>query len=142
VADNLDALAALPLFMSLRAAIRAHVLAARIDRNQSGKATILEDARAYFELAERLIDPPAPTLVAVGGLSGTGKSVLARALASHIPPEPGAIILRTDLIRKEMFGLDSGERLPQGPTGRRSPAKSMISSRTAQVESYRRVIRP
>ena len=89
-AEDLDALAALPLFLSLRAAIRAKVTAARLaDADAAKRAGIAQAARTYFRLACRLITPPAPTLVAIGGLSGTGKSVLARALAPSRPrPAP------------------------------------------------------
>jgi aminoglycoside phosphotransferase family enzyme/predicted kinase len=106
--ENLDALAALPLFMSLRAAIRAKVLLARLNQT----ADVMRSARQYFELARRLIHPPTPTLVAVGGLSGTGKSVLARALAPDVMPSPGAVVLRSDVLRKQHFQLDETDRLP------------------------------
>ena len=105
-------LATLPLFMSLRAAIRAKVLLARLDHTRD-KTAVLRSAREYFELARRLIHPPAPTLIAVGGLSGTGKSVLARALAPHIAPQPGAVLLRTDVLRKQQFKVRETDRLPE-----------------------------
>ncbi|MDI1346733.1 MAG: AAA family ATPase [Pseudolabrys sp.] len=105
---DLDALAALPLFMSLRAAIRAKVTAARPQRD----AVMEQSARDYFALALRLIAPPRAMLVAVGGLSGTGKSLLARALAPAIMPLPGAIHLRSDVLRKTLFDVPETERLP------------------------------
>src|SRR5712664_397886 len=111
--ENLDALAALPLFMSLRAAIRANVLLARLGRPRRDKADVMQSARAYFELAHLTIHPPAPTLVAIGGLSGTGKSVLARALAPHVTPQPGAVVLRTDVLRKRLFQVNETDRLPE-----------------------------
>ena len=111
--DHLDALAALPLFMSLRAAIRAHVLLARLDRPGHDEVEVMQSARAYFELARQTIHPPAPTLIAVGGLSGTGKSVLARALAPDVLPLPGAVVLRTDVLRKQLFKVDETDRLPE-----------------------------
>jgi predicted kinase len=52
-------------------------------------------------------------LVAVGGLSGTGKSVLARALAPDIGPAPGAVVLRSDVLRKQQFGVPESEPLPE-----------------------------
>jgi aminoglycoside phosphotransferase family enzyme/predicted kinase len=111
-AEDLDALAALPLFMSLRAAIRAKVTAAR--RTQGATRTSVEQsARDYFTLAAKLLAPPKPTLVAVGGLSGTGKSLLARALAADIAPVPGAVLLRSDVERKALFGVTEADRLPQ-----------------------------
>jgi aminoglycoside phosphotransferase family enzyme/predicted kinase len=111
--ENLDALAALPLFMSLRAAIRAKVLLALPDQTSRDKADVMQSARAYFELVSQLIHPPAPTLVAIGGLSGTGKSVLARALAPFFGPQPGAVVLRTDVLRKQQFQVSETNRLPE-----------------------------
>lgn len=65
--ENLDALRALPLFMSLRAAIRCKVLLARLGPTCRDEANIKKSARVYFELALRLIQPAAPMLVAIGG---------------------------------------------------------------------------
>jgi hypothetical protein len=110
--DHLDALAALALFMSLRAAIRAHVLLAQLDRSGPDNADVLRSAQSYFELARALIHPPAPMLVAIGGLSGTGKSVVARALAPGVMPQPGAVVLRTDVLRKQHFQVKETDRLP------------------------------
>jgi aminoglycoside phosphotransferase family enzyme/predicted kinase len=110
--EHLDALATLPLFMSLRAAIRANVLLARLGQACRDKAYVMQSARAYFELAHRLIQPQAPTLVAIGGLSGTGKSVLTRALAPCVMPLPGAVVLRSDVLRKQHFQVTETDRLP------------------------------
>jgi aminoglycoside phosphotransferase family enzyme/predicted kinase len=106
--EHFDALAALPLFMSLRAAIRAKVMLARLNQT----ADVMGSARKYFELACRLIHPPAPTLVAIGGLSGTGKSALGRTLAPDVMPLPGAILLRSDVLRKQHFQVNETDRLP------------------------------
>jgi predicted kinase len=111
--ENLDALATLPLFMSLRSAIRAHVLLARLGRNSRDNRETMQSARAYFELARLTIAPEAPVLIAVGGLSGTGKSLLARALAPSVLPEPGAVVLRSDVLRKQLFKVSETERLPE-----------------------------
>ena len=56
--------------------------------------------------------PAPPLLIAVGGLSGTGKSVLARTLAPDIGPAPGAVVLRSDVERKTLFGKDEHDKLP------------------------------
>ena len=112
--EDLDALAAVPLFLALRAAIRAKVTAARLPHaDEAQRSAIRRSAKTYFALACRLIAPPSPALVAVGGLSGTGKSVLARALAPDIAPDPGAVILRSDVTRKALFGAGETEPLPQ-----------------------------
>jgi predicted kinase len=56
---------------------------------------------------------PAPArLVAVGGLSGTGKSRLAQALAPALAPMPGAVIVRSDVERKALFGVGETDKLP------------------------------
>lgn len=125
VDDDADALATLPLFMSLRAAIRAKVTAARIPGAAAAKRdAIANEARTYFTLARRLIAPSPPTLVAVGGLSGTGKSMLARALAPHVAPPPGALVLRSDVERKRLFGVPETARLPDKAYAPEATAKT------------------
>jgi aminoglycoside phosphotransferase family enzyme/predicted kinase len=113
--SDLDALAALPLFLSARAAIRAKVTAARAKNREpqsDARARAEQSARDYFGLAQTLLAPPPPRLVAAGGLSGTGKSVLARALAPALKPEPGAVVLRSDIERKALLGTAETEPLP------------------------------
>ncbi len=100
---DIDGLAPLPLFLSTRAAVRAKVEAS------AGKD---QPARAYFDLAVKAIDPPGPKLVAVGGLSGSGKTTVARKLAPAIGPAPGAVVLRSDVLRKELQGVGETDRLP------------------------------
>jgi aminoglycoside phosphotransferase family enzyme len=111
--EDLDALAALPFFLSMRAAIRAKVTAARLDHAKNEEKPVIEStARKYFDFARRFITPAPPQLLAVGGLSGTGKSWLARALAPHIAPAPGAVVLRSDVERKALLGKDEHDKLP------------------------------
>lgn len=111
--EDFDGLAALPFFMSLRAAIRAKVTLARIPHVEPAARSSLQQAvQAYFALSLNLLSPPPPSLIAIGGLSGTGKSVLARDLAPLIGPHPGALILRSDVERKHLFGVAETERLP------------------------------
>jgi uncharacterized protein len=111
--EDLEALAALPFFLSMRAAIRAKVTAARLERAaDTDRQEIAETARAYFAFALRAIAPPPPRLVAVGGLSGTGKSKLAQSLAADIAPMPGAVVIRSDVERKTLFGVSETEKLP------------------------------
>lgn len=110
--SHLDALAALPLFLSLRAAIRAKVTAARLTGAHAGDPEIAARAQHYFRLACDFIAPRKPVLVAIGGLSGTGKSLLARALAAEISPAPGAVLLRSDVARKNLYAVPETQRLP------------------------------
>lgn len=111
-----DGLAALPLFLSLRAAIRAHVTAATLVHRTDPRATdgMAGTARAYLDLAVDLLDRPPPRLIAIGGLSGSGKSTVAQALAARFRPAPGARLLRSDVRRKLIAGVAPETRLPPG----------------------------
>jgi predicted kinase len=111
---DLPGLALLPLFLSCRAAIRAKVsLAAAIVQPDASKTVELRaEAGGYLELAERLLEPVPAGVLAIGGYSGSGKSSLARRLAPALGPPPGAVVLRSDVMRKRMFGLDPLEPLP------------------------------
>jgi uncharacterized protein len=116
---NLPGLAALPLFLSMRAAIRAKVelLRARKLAQSAGdlaRNLARDDARSYFELARGFLVPSKPRLIAVGGLSGTGKSAVARAVAPVIGVFPGAMHVRSDVERKRLFGVGPRDRLPRG----------------------------
>jgi uncharacterized protein len=103
--------ALLPLFLSVRAAIRAKV-AGFAARSEAGDAKAeIAAARAYLDLAQRFLAPPPPRLVAIGGVSGTGKTTLARLLAPDLGAAPGAVILRSDVIRKKLFGKAPTERV-------------------------------
>ncbi|MEX2453958.1 MAG: AAA family ATPase [Rhodospirillaceae bacterium] len=111
--DETGGLAALPLFMSLRAAIRAHVTAkaAGEQSSDSERMRMREEARAYLSLARDVLDAPAPRVVAIGGFSGTGKSTLARRLAPTLRTPPGALVLSSDPVRKRLLGAAPEERL-------------------------------
>jgi aminoglycoside phosphotransferase family enzyme/predicted kinase len=110
-ATAIGGLTALPFFMSLRAAIRAKVTAARFDQAEEEASALRASATHYFDLALRLLEPVVPVIICIGGLSGTGKSVLAKQLAKFIPPLPGALVLRSDVLRKRMFGVAETDRL-------------------------------
>ena len=91
-----EGLATMPLMLSVRAGVRAHVSAHSADPAA---------ARAYVEAAIAHLSPPPPVLAAVGGLSGSGKSHFARAVAPLLGASPGAVILRTDEIRKRLMNI-------------------------------------
>lgn len=109
------ALPLLPLFMSVRAAVRAHVGVAIADKQHDAAEQARQRAEAvtYLDLAIALLRPAPPTLLAVGGLSGSGKSTLARALAPELGRAPGAVVVRSDVIRKQLSGIDLFARLPE-----------------------------
>ena len=98
-----EGLAALPLMLSVRAAVRAHVAA------HSGDAVL---ARRYLAAAMAHLAPAPAVLAAVGGRSGSGKSTVARELAPALGAAPGAVILRSDEVRKRQAGLAPTDRAP------------------------------
>lgn len=110
---HLVGLAALPLFLSIRAALRAKIAAAAatVQGPEKAEASRVE-ARRYFDLARRFLSKAAPRLVAIGGLSGTGKTTLAMALAPSLGMAPGAIVLRSDIERKRLAGVVETQPLP------------------------------
>ena len=97
-----------------RAAVRAHVDAAQAgmlsDRDKRDDRAA--EARCYLDLALGYLSPPSPRLVAVGGLSGSGKSRMSRELASYLGARPGARVVRTGVVRKRLFGVAPETRLP------------------------------
>jgi predicted kinase len=106
-------LALLPLFLSCRAAVRAKTsaTAAHLQSNPARRETLERDAREYLAMAGRLLHPPAPSMIAIGGFSGSGKSTLAKGLAPLVGAVPGAFVIRSDEIRKRMCGVAPLERL-------------------------------
>jgi uncharacterized protein len=92
------------VFVSLRAMVRAHVEAKR--GNAGTGAHYLSAAAGYLQ-------PKPPLVLAIGGLPASGKSTLARALAPELGNAPGALVLRSDEIRKRQHGAAPEERLPQ-----------------------------
>lgn len=106
-------LAALPAMMALRAGVRAHTRAAasRAQADAARRAAIAADARRHLAALEGFLDAPPPRLVAIGGVSGTGKSTLARGLAPDLHAAPGAVVLRSDALRKELAGAAPEEKL-------------------------------
>jgi aminoglycoside phosphotransferase family enzyme/predicted kinase len=105
---DLEGLPLMPLFLACRAAVRAKTSAAAANvQTEPARVAELQAAIGdYLALSEALLKPVPPLLVAIGGLSGSGKSTVARALASAIGAPPGAVILRSDVIRKREFGVE------------------------------------
>jgi predicted kinase len=114
VCDESDGLGSVAFFMAVRAAVRTHVTAAQAAGSPPQRSgPVLSEARAYFDLALSLLRPAKPELVAVGGLSGTGKSTLAARVGADLGIAPGARILNSDRVRKRLHGVPAETRLPE-----------------------------
>lgn len=105
--------ALLPLFLAIRATIRAKIegfeietAASAQDRAEHGVA-----AEQYLALASDLLAVEPPRLIAIGGFSGSGKSTVARGLTTELGMKHWAVLLRSDLIRKRLHGMAPTERL-------------------------------
>jgi aminoglycoside phosphotransferase family enzyme/predicted kinase len=136
-APDVEGLALLPLFLSCRAAVRAKTsaTAATLQADVRRRDELQGLAREYLAMARRLLHPPAPALVAVGGFSGTGKSTLAFAIAPEIGAVPGAVVIRSDEVRKQLRGVGPLDRLgPEGYTPEVSrQVYSVVADRATQA---------
>lgn len=112
--EEIEGLAALPFFLSLRASIRAKVEAAGLPHLHGLRKMEAESrVREAFQLARAFLHAGGhPELWAVGGLSGSGKSTWAATMAPGIGRAPGAVILRSDIERKRLFNTGETEKLP------------------------------
>jgi uncharacterized protein len=93
------------------------------------------EACQYLDLAHRFLEPQPRRLVAIGGVSGTGKSTLAAALGPELGLRPGARILRSDVIRKLLLGVSPETRLPESAYTRETSDRvyNKLRGKAAQV---------
>ncbi|RAU20508.1 hypothetical protein CU669_17840 [Paramagnetospirillum kuznetsovii] len=104
-------IAPMPLFLSARAGVRAHVAATMATQAQGAdRDRLAGEARSYLDAALAYLDPMPPRLLAVGGLSGSGKSRMGRELAPFLAV-PGAAVVRTDVLRKHLMGVAIHDKL-------------------------------
>jgi len=113
--NNLDILLLLPFFMTMRAGIRTHVAASRYLQSDDGTAKDLfaNEARLLLNSSLLYLKKTEPQIVAIGGFSGSGKSTLAANLASHVGSTPGALHIRSDVVRRMLIGWDDYSPMPQ-----------------------------
>jgi len=89
-------LALLDYYQAYRACVRAKVSSLELDQDPG----LADEANAYFGLAERYFAPSHPGLLMTCGLSGSGKSTVARQLAEIT----GSVVVRSDAVRKRLAG--------------------------------------
>ena len=127
-------LAILELFVAYRAHVRAKVDATTSAEREvpaEQRARKAAGARNHLALAWTVARAglEQPPLIVLRGPSGSGKSVLASALA----PWLDARVVRSDEVRKALFGL--------GPLDRPAPAQQAeVYGSAASEETYRRVL--
>jgi uncharacterized protein len=128
-AGDADGRELLSLYTAYRAAVRGMVdelLLAEPEVPVADRERAVRRARAHWLLALGELEAPSrrPCVVLVGGLPGTGKSVLARGLAARA----GFAVVRSDVVRKELAGLPAEE--PSPPDQRERLYSAEWSART------------
>jgi uncharacterized protein len=101
----------LPVYLSYRAYVRAKVTSFLLDDPNVGveqKEEARIGAAAYYQLAWQFTQPAKAKLFIMQGVSGSGKSTVAKELATHIQ----AIHLRSDAVRKHLARLPLLDKLP------------------------------
>jgi aminoglycoside phosphotransferase family enzyme/predicted kinase len=100
----------LDFYRCYRAYVRGKVDGFQLDQpevSDEQKAQARAGCRRYFELAHDYATRPSPrTLIITVGVSGSGKSYLANALAGRL----GAFLVSSDVTRKRLLGIDPAER--------------------------------
>ncbi|MDJ0939736.1 MAG: AAA family ATPase [Woeseiaceae bacterium] len=94
------------LYVVYHCMIRAKVAAirARERGDAASRSQDVDEVMHYLRLAIRWIDRPKPILVAMQGLSGSGKTWLSSRLLHALP----ATRIRTDVERKRLIGAEEG----------------------------------
>lgn len=122
----------LRFYLVYRALVRAKVhglRAAQPGADESERTRLLSACRHYLQLAQRCMQDQHPAIVLMHGLSGSGKSLIAQALAENC----SAIRLRSDVERKRLSGLRRNER-SDSDTG------SGIYTENATVTTYNHLL--
>src|SRR5262245_21527713 len=102
-----DAVPLLDFYRAYRAFVRGKVLSFQIEQRPEAAAK----ARDRFALAMRYTERrDRPRLLITSGVIGSGKSTVARQVAARL----GAIVVRTDAVRKRLAGLALSERRQAG----------------------------
>jgi hypothetical protein len=105
-------IALLDLYFVYRCLVRAKVavIRSRECKLHHDKLASLADADRYCRIALRQTWKPAPLLIVMHGLSGSGKTWVSSRLMAALP----AIRVRSDIERKRLFGLPEFERSDSG----------------------------
>lgn len=123
------AAAVLPLYLVYRALVRAVIASIRASQPGADVAAAEAEGDRYLALAETLAAPRQARLYATCGVSGCGKTTLARELVAAT----GAIHLRSDVERKRVFGMQPTDR-PTSPEHR-----DRLYSTAATQQTYERL---
>jgi aminoglycoside phosphotransferase family enzyme/predicted kinase len=129
----------LPLYLCRQAYVRAKVssiLAEEVAGDQTASDRAMEEAAVYYRLAWHYARPRLGRILLMCGLSGAGKSTVARALAKRV----GAIHIRSDAVRKHLAGIPldarGGAQIYGEETTRRTYDRLLHLAGTLASEGY------
>ena len=103
-----EGLQILPLYLSRQAYVRAKVnsfLSEDSQVSQAKQQLAQKAAQAYYRQAYDYTQTQPSSIIMMSGLSGSGKSTVAKEIAKNI----GAIQLRSDAVRKHLAGISLNE---------------------------------
>lgn len=132
-------LAALPYYLAYRALVRAKVAVLRARQDDRD----FSEALSYLALADGFTRQPAPALLLMHGVSGSGKTWFSQHLLERLP----AIRLRSDVERKRLYGLDAladsralGENIYSREAGERTLARLIEVAQTLLDAGFRVIV--
>lgn len=104
-----EGLLVLPLYLSRQSYVRAKVTSFLLNDPSIPEAVKQEAAQTaarYYQLAWEYTQPKAGQIILMSGLSGSGKSTVARQLSALT----GGIQIRSDAVRKHLAGIGLNQR--------------------------------
>jgi hypothetical protein len=123
-----EAIGLLRYYVIYRALVRAKVEALRVDPTARATTASFTAASSYLDLADRWSSNQHAGMIIMHGLSGSGKSTVAAQLVEAL----GAIRIRSDVVRKQLFALDANSDSQSAPN-------QGIYSAAATASTYRRL---
>ncbi len=101
-------LALLDFYQIYRACVRGKINAFQSDgaADAATRERALQSARDYFVLAERLLEPRCGGVLITCGLSGSGKTSVARRSSARLD----GVLIRSDVVRKQLAGMTELQR--------------------------------
>jgi len=130
ITGDYPALELLSFYQVYRSLVRAKISALRLKQLTKGSPEhhhFKQITIQYIEQAEaEAFDKPAPKIVLLQGVSGSGKSHFSKQLLQSLD----AVVIRSDIERKRLFGIHATERLSE--FDRKALYSSDMSQKTYQ----------